>query len=206
MENQRLLLYFTLFFIVYLLWAEWQMDYGPKPAAAPDTASVATEQQAPSSTTETATAAAAVPEATAVRGEAALVDDTEDTSTDSQRIRVITDVLDVEIDTRGGDIRRAILRNYSKTADNPEDKLVLMTDDARNYFVAQSGLVSVNKNTAPTHNAIYSSAASSYRLAEGVNEVHVPLTWKVSSALMAASWESRWSLAAAELKEWSNSS
>ena len=33
MENQRLLLYFTLFFICYLLWAEWQMDYGPKPEA-----------------------------------------------------------------------------------------------------------------------------------------------------------------------------
>ena len=33
MENHRILLYFTLFFITYLLWAEWQMDYGPKPVA-----------------------------------------------------------------------------------------------------------------------------------------------------------------------------
>jgi YidC/Oxa1 family membrane protein insertase len=174
MQNQRLLLYFTLFFIVYLLWAEWQMDYGPKPAIQPESAAVTTDQQtAPDITTPDA-----VPEAASVPGETVLVADTQEAATDSQRIRVITDVLDVEIDTRGGDIRRAILRNYAKTADNPEEKLVLMTDDARNYFIAQSGLVSVNKNTAPTHNAIYSAQQTSYRLAEGEDEIQVPLTWK----------------------------
>ena len=31
MENQRFLLYFTLFFISYLLWSEWQIAYGPQP-------------------------------------------------------------------------------------------------------------------------------------------------------------------------------
>ncbi len=30
MGNQRILLYFTLFFIIYMIWAQWQMDYGPK--------------------------------------------------------------------------------------------------------------------------------------------------------------------------------
>ena len=29
--NQRVLLYFTLFFIIYMIWAQWQLDYGPKP-------------------------------------------------------------------------------------------------------------------------------------------------------------------------------
>ena len=33
MENQKTLLYFTLFFIIYLLWAQWQTDYGPQPVA-----------------------------------------------------------------------------------------------------------------------------------------------------------------------------
>ena len=31
MENQRFLFIFTLFFITYLLWAQWQIDYGPAP-------------------------------------------------------------------------------------------------------------------------------------------------------------------------------
>ena len=92
MENQRLLLYFTLFFIVYLLWAEWQMDYGPKPAAAPDTASVATEQQAPSST-ETAAAAAAVPSLPAGDGDWSSVNVLDAPGLDSYPIATFTYIL-----------------------------------------------------------------------------------------------------------------
>jgi hypothetical protein len=31
MGNHRILLYFTLFFIIYMIWAQWQLAYGPKP-------------------------------------------------------------------------------------------------------------------------------------------------------------------------------
>ena len=31
MGNHRVLLYFTLFFIIYMIWAQWQLAYGPKP-------------------------------------------------------------------------------------------------------------------------------------------------------------------------------
>ena len=34
MGNQRLLLYFPLFFILDMSWAPWQLDYGPNPDAA----------------------------------------------------------------------------------------------------------------------------------------------------------------------------
>ena len=42
MGNQRLLLYFTLFFIIYMIWAQWQLAYGPKPevVAGSDTVTV----------------------------------------------------------------------------------------------------------------------------------------------------------------------
>ncbi len=53
-----------------------------------------------------------------------------------------TDLLDVEIDTRGGDIRKMVLLDYAKTADKPDVKLALMEDNDDNYFIAQSGLVS----------------------------------------------------------------
>ncbi len=166
MENQRLLLYFTLFFIVYLLWAEWQQDYGPKQEA-PVTETPAQAQQ---EITE-------VPEATDTPVESALVDSGSQEQPAGQRVRVITDVLDIEIDTRGGDIRRVVLRNYAKTADKPEEKLVLMDDTEINFFIAQSGLVSVNAGTAPTHNAVYSAENSVYRLAEGEDAISVPLSW-----------------------------
>ena len=166
MENQRLLLYFTLFFIVYLLWAEWQMDYGPQPE--PAVTQPATEAR--QDVTE-------VPEAVATPDEADIVEASRQPQRGGQRINIVTDVLDIEIDTKGGDIRKAVLRNYSKKADNPDQKLVLLTDSDYNFFIAQSGLVSVNTGTAPTHNAVYTAEKNSYRLSEGVDEIIVPLVW-----------------------------
>ena len=168
MENQRLLLYFTLFFIVYLLWSEWQMDYGPKP----DTSVAETTKTAPLQQD-----VAEVPEAATTPNDEGIVESGKQQASTSQRIKVITDVLDIEIDTRGGDIRKAVLRKYSKTAEHPEEKLVLMEDTDTNYFIAQSGLVSVNADTAPTHNAVYKTEKTDYRLAEGVDEIRVPLQW-----------------------------
>lgn len=166
MENQRLLLYFTLFFIIYLLWAEWQMDYGQKP----EPVVTETTTAAPQQITE-------VPEAVVMPDEAAIVESRKHELSDGQRINIITDLLDVEIDTRGGDIRKAVLRNYSKTAENPEEKLVLMSDTDINFFIAQSGLVSVKAGSAPTHNSVYSVDKTTYRLAEGEDEIKVPLYW-----------------------------
>jgi len=167
MENQRLLLYFTLFFVCYLLWAEWQMDYGPKPeATVAETTTPAQQQEV-----------AEVPEAASTPDEATFVESSKQQQAGRQRINVITDVLDIEIDTRGGDIRKAVLRQYAKTAENPEEKLVLMSDTETNFFIAQSGLVSVKADTAPTHNAVYTAEKTDYRLAEGVDEIQVPLQW-----------------------------
>ena len=172
MENQRLLLYFTLFFIIYLLWAEWQMDYGPKQEVPVAETSAQVEQQAQQDIAEVPEAAVA-----AAPGETEVIASGDVEQQTAQRIRVLTDVLDIEIDTRGGDIKRVVLRNYAKTAKKPEEKLVLMTDKEVNFFIAQSGLVSVNTGTAPTHNAVYSARNTEYRLAEGEEEISVPLSW-----------------------------
>ena len=167
MENQKTLLYFTLFFVAYLLWAEWQKDYGPQPVA--PVAVESTQQN--SSTIESG-----VPSAVTVPGTIAVRQKTTTAAT-SQRIKIVTDVLEVEIDTRGGDIRKAILRKYAVDADKPEIKVELLTDAEVNFHIAQSGLVSANEKTAPTHNDIYSAERLTYRLAEGVDEIKVPLHW-----------------------------
>jgi YidC/Oxa1 family membrane protein insertase len=89
----------------------------------------------------------------------------------------------VEIDTKGGDVLRTVLRDYPVTADKPEEKLVLLTDTNVNYQVAQSGLVSVNEGTAPSHNAVYRSEKEIYRLAEGEDVIEVPLYWEGSNGV-----------------------
>jgi len=173
MGNQRILLYFTLFFIVYMIWAQWQMDYGPQPVPVAETEQNQNGVNSPS----VEAIPQAVPSDQAGQTTAASSVVTE-ASNISERIIVITDVLEVEIDSKGGDIRRVVLRDYSVTADKPEDKLVLLTDAEVNYFVAQSGLVSVNEGTAPSHNTIYRFEQSEYRLAEGKDVIEVPLYWE----------------------------
>ena len=169
MGNHRILLYFTLFFIIYMIWAQWQLAYGPKPevTAANGVENLVKEENG------------VVPQAATSPTVQTTVSPVEtETVRNSQRIKVVTDILDVEIDTKGGDVLRTVLREYAKVADKPEDKLVLMTDESINYQVAQSGLVSVDANTAPSHNAIYHSEKSVYRLAEGTDTIEVPLYWE----------------------------
>ena len=169
MGNHRVLLYFTLFFIIYMIWAQWQIAYGPKPEVIADNGVV----------TQTINENGIVPEAVSSPSTQSSISPVEkEVISTSQRIKVITDLLEVEIDTKGGDILRTVLRNYAVTADKPEDKLVLLTDENINYQVAQSGLVSVNKATAPSHNAIYRSEKNVYRLAEGTDIIEVPLYWE----------------------------
>ncbi|MBL4711600.1 MAG: membrane protein insertase YidC [Gammaproteobacteria bacterium] len=168
--NHRILLYFTLFFIIYMIWAQWQMDYGPKPESV--------TVQANENNGVTA-AVEDIPMAVSnTDSKQTLLPVINQSASNSVRIKVITDVLEIEIDTKGGDIRRTVLRKYSLTADKPEENLVLMNDAAVNYYIAQSGLVSVNADSAPSHNAVYSSERSEYRLAEGQDEITVPLYWQ----------------------------
>ena len=176
MGNHRLLLYFTLFFIVYMIWAQWQLAYGPKPE-------VVAEKD-----TVTATAKnnedGMIPEAASIPGSQPSVSSLDkQPGSAGQRIQIVTDILDVDIDTKGGDVIRTVLRDYPVTADKPEEKLVLLTDQNVNYQVAQSGLVSVNEGTAPSHNAVYRSEKEIYRLAEGEDVIEVPLYWEGSNGV-----------------------
>lgn len=166
MDNQKTLLYFTFFFIIYLLWAQWQLDYGPQPVAP-----VATEQ----SDIEKTAAGSHVPTAISSAQPDGIIN--QQATAISQRIKIITDVLDIEIDTRGGDIRKATLLQYAVDAEEPEIKVDLLNDQEVNFHIAQSGLVSVNKGTAPTHNDVFTAEQYEYRLAEGENEIIVPLHW-----------------------------
>jgi len=176
MGNHRLLLYFTLFFIVYMIWAQWQLAYGPKPevVAGSDTVTVSAKNNENSMVPDAATTPGSLPSVSSVDKQV---------SSAGQRIKIVTDILDVEIDTKGGDVLRTVLRDYPVTADKPEEKLVLLTDANVNYQVAQSGLVSVNENTAPSHNAVYRSEKEIYRLAEGEDVIEVPLYWEGSDGV-----------------------
>lgn len=168
MENQRFLLYFTLFFISYLLWSEWQIAYGPQPVE--ETAVISNQEVLPEIAEDSNVIPAAVSNKAIIQTEAEVV-------TTGKRIHVLTDVLDIEIDTKGGDIRKVTLLDYSIEAEEPEVKFILLNDEEYQYHIAQSGIVSTEKQSAPTHNALYSASQTNYRLDGGSSEIVVPLIW-----------------------------
>ena len=174
MENHRVLLYFTLFFLMYLLWVEWEEDYGPKRDVVAD--STAPQQIVEERSIETALPEAAPIEATAAPSiRSASVEETE--AMGSQIIEVETDVLRLRIDTRGGDILEAVLLDYLWDLDDPDSKISLLTDARVNFHIAQSGLVSADKSSAPTHKSQFTSASTQYSLGEA-DSIQVPLVWR----------------------------
>jgi YidC/Oxa1 family membrane protein insertase len=171
MENNRLLLYFSLFFVLWLLWSQWQKDYVVQPAATKQQRSEQVASTASDAKTEIPPPAAEIP-----RTAAPAVIAKKQVQSDGQRIHVITDVVDMDIDTRGGNIPRLVLRKYEEDPTKSTNRFVLLTDADTDYQVAQSGLVSGDAN-APTHHSLYTAEKTSYRLAEGKNELRIPLHW-----------------------------
>ncbi len=174
MDNKRLILFAALSVIVILLWDAWQAEYGtPPPAPVAQSSAPATGDvpSAAASSQASVTAGGDIPAA------AAVVPGEESALKKGQRIRVVTDVFNLEIDTVGGDLREGDLTEYPVSVKEPGKPFRLLSDASNNIFVAQSGLLSSAAAAAPDHHAVYSAAQSEYRLADGADELRVPLTW-----------------------------
>lgn len=176
MENVRLILFVALSVVVLLLWQAWQADRHPK--LAPNVTGTAAIPPAPAPQVSTAappgvpTPGAGVAPAPMTQ---AVAPNEQQGLTQGQRIRVITDVLIAEIDTVGGDLRQVDLPAYPISVDKLDQPFHLLNDSTAHIFVAQSGLLS--SGAAPDHHAHYAAEQSEYHLADGANELQVPLRW-----------------------------
>lgn len=159
MDSQRSFLIIALAIVSFFLWQEWQKDYGPQPAVAPT--------QVSASSTGTADGGMASlqlesPETAAVQAATA----------SSQLVKVITDTLELQIDTRGGNIVSLKLPQYALTKDSAEP-YVLMRQLAGFEYVAQSGLIA-RDGPDRTESPLYQAANTEYRLS-GDGTLTVPL-------------------------------
>lgn len=169
MENQRTLLYLSLFFILFLIWQAWQQDYGPKPVV-----SDPVTNQTPLANTD-AVSVDDIPESVTPAEDQSIPNIP--VATGSRRVTVVTDVYEIEIDTRGGDIRQLNLRQYAKSSEHKDEAFELLTEKESKFHVVQSGLLS-SSSVAPNHHSIYSVKQDEYRLAEGEDELKVDLFWQ----------------------------
>ncbi len=171
MDNQRLILVFALAAVLFLIYESWMQDY-----ASPGQPQVAQEQSVEPQTVPTPSSNE-IPKVAISPG--AVPQDLSPTDVvDSTPITVETDLLRLEISPRGGTISSAWLMDYPIVPERPEDKLRLMKPVPPNMFVAQSGLLG---KLLPTHEGLFSSAATRYTLAPGTDQLQVVLQWRSDS-------------------------
>lgn len=173
-----MLLFVALSVILLLMWQTWQQDYGPRPQTPPPQAESPSTPAAPPSEPDVPP----VPTATGDAAEPSPVPAADSKPQSKGRVRVVTDVFDLVIDTRGGDIRQLDLLTYPVSAERPDVPFRLMRD-AGEVFFTQTGLIS-GQSAAPDHHAEFSTAKKEYRLAPGEQELRVPLTWRNGDGLV----------------------
>ena len=190
MNNPRIFLWILLIMAGWLNYEAWVRDYAPTSSAtvaqqpgaqgpdlgasipnagavsAPPAGGAANPAPVPApvpgASTGTASPAAEVPAATAGVG--------------GVPVHVHTDVLDLDIDLKGGTIRRADMVKYPKVKGEP-DRVRLMNTEPNTLYLLQTGLTGPDSSARPTHLTEYSSAQKDYTLAPGATELRVPLTW-----------------------------
>lgn len=167
MDNLRLILFLALAAVLFLIYEAWIQDYGQ-----PVVASQSTLDSTVSSVPSPATGLPAGVPAVSMSPELALAPDT--TARAETPILVETDVLRLEISPRGGTIASAWLLDYSVVPERPEDKFRLLKPVPPNMFIAQSGLLGQG---LPTHEALFESAQTDYRLADDDDRLVVDLRW-----------------------------
>ena len=101
-------------------------------------------------------------------------------------VRVVTDVLDMDISLAGGELVRADIRQYPQHKDDPKKTPVRLfnVDSPATQFLFQSGLTTGEAGRAePNHKATFTATAAEFRLADGSDTLEVPLTWTDGAGL-----------------------
>ena len=181
MANTRIMLWFAFVAMLYLNYDAWVRDYQapavtaavPSPAAgASAPKSLAdTPPTAPNKTAAAAASAAPVPIPPPLAGEAGAA------AALGPSVHVVTDVLDLDINLRGGEIDRADLIQYPVHKDTPNVPVRLENRDSDSLYLLQTGLIGGPGESAPTHLAMWTCAQNTYVLPAGADELDVPMTW-----------------------------
>ncbi|MES1929238.1 hypothetical protein SADO_08277 [Salinisphaera dokdonensis CL-ES53] len=184
MENIRFGLLCAVGVLCFFLYQAWQTDYAPTHADATSANGQTSSQQDYASSSDdddvpslsSAPAGEDGPEQRSDSRREQTGQDDQPVVGEADQIHVVTDKLDVIIDTRGGDLRKVELRGVPVSSEKPDTNLRLINDSAPNFFITQSGLVA-DGASAPDHRSTYRSEQKEYELEDGQDSLEVPLTW-----------------------------
>ncbi|MBL8200977.1 MAG: membrane protein insertase YidC [Chromatiales bacterium] len=180
MDNLRIFLWVGLLMLIWLTVQTWQTTFAPKPAgistttatpAAPGAAATAPVQAPP----ELPALAEGQAPGTPALAPAATAEPVVPATT---LIRVRTDVLDLAIDARGGNIVDAKLPTYPVHKDQPNVPVELLSPEPSRFFAFQGGLRAAGGQPEANHLANFTATGTDFTLEPGATELKVPLRWE----------------------------
>lgn len=176
MDNQRVFAWAALALMLWLNYMAWQRDYAPAPAPAVQSQPAASNA-APSNAAQSLPDLPSAQPSTSKSAPAPSAAPATEPPADAKIIHVRTDVLDMDISTRGGDLIRADLLKYPKQKNEPDVPVRLFDPSGATMFVARSGLRAADHQPDPTHLVHFDASKTEYVLAPGQQKLEVPLTW-----------------------------
>lgn len=100
-----------------------------------------------------------------------------ETANSSRIVLVRTDSLQLAIDLQGGDIIELALPRHLEQIDNPDVPFVLLEQNEKRTYIAQSGLIGAN-GIDSSGRATFTTSADSFEMSEGQEQLVVDLNWQ----------------------------
>ena len=166
MDIRRIVLYAALAVVSYSLWTHWQLDYPPQSLLSHPTSIVDTTSDRPVLSTNN------------------MSHDNETPNDVPKLIQVKTDVLNLSIDLKQGNIVSAEVLDYPESVENKEKPFSLLQNTQEERYVANSSLFVVNGQKTENADAYYETDKSSYQLSQDQDNLTVTLTGKNSDGLL----------------------
>src|SRR5690349_21765928 len=113
MDNQRIFLWAALAVVLWLNYTTWQRDYAPPPLPPAAAQSSAAQSAPPPETLPELPSETSKPTAQSAAPASAAEQPVESALNKGSIVRVVTDVLSIDISTRGGELTRADLLKYA---------------------------------------------------------------------------------------------
>ncbi len=95
---------------------------------------------------------------------------------EGELIEVVTDVLDIRINTVGGSIAFAGLTRHPLELEEPEVPVVLMQDNDAERYLAESGLTGSATTNLPNHHTLFTAQQPRYELGQA-DSIEIPLSY-----------------------------
>ncbi|MFI4918675.1 MAG: membrane protein insertase YidC [Legionellales bacterium] len=174
MDIKRIILYTALVLTGLSLWNTWQTDYPVKPPQALISASSGLTEEGH-----------LLPQVTTNNTEQPVITVHDDSSADNllRSIQVKTDVLNVAINLKQGDVVTGQLLHYPESVDDKDKPFALLQENANERYVANSSLFVAAGQNIKSLNFSFTSKQDHYQLEPTQNQLTVTLDGKNEDGL-----------------------